>query len=458
MASTFPDAPPSRKRKLSEIISEQLMEEIKVRGWPVGQSVGTESELMKRFNASRATIIEAARQVEGHGVAAMRRGSGGGLYVLNSATTAVSRAIATFLELSSVSLAEQYEMARMVETAAARLTAEHATEEKAAELRVLAKAVSEARDGVEMHSLAMKLRIAIADASGCRPLGLFMRSLARLLTNYVRPDLRAHYRDLSFEHGVAADMWAQVEAIVAGDSALADSIARFDVERRELRARTLAVAQPLLASGPLRRDTGNKLAELVALAIRNDIVRNGWRPGDRLANESELPDRYGSSQWVIRQSIRLLELHGIVAMRRGQGGGLFVGEANPDYTVQLAANFFDVDTDLRTSGVLELRRHLLKNVARFAAIRGSTEEAAGLIALCRGTDFTAERFVAQLSMMARNRILALFSRILSTFVVVDGRVTEVWGTQSDALRVAEAIAVGDAPLSRRRMHAFCGEP
>src|SRR5262249_39521560 len=95
----------ARRRKLSEIIAEQLMEEIRARDWPVGETIGTETELMSRFSVSRATIAEAVRQVERHGAALMRRGAGGGLVVTSSAATAASRAVSTYLELSNVTLA-----------------------------------------------------------------------------------------------------------------------------------------------------------------------------------------------------------------------------------------------------------------------------------------------------------------------------------------------------------------
>ena len=86
MGKTPKDAP--RTKKLSEIVAAQLMEEIRSRGWPVGESLGTESDLMARFNVSRATMTEAVRQVERYGAAVMRRGSGGGLVVTNSARAA----------------------------------------------------------------------------------------------------------------------------------------------------------------------------------------------------------------------------------------------------------------------------------------------------------------------------------------------------------------------------------
>jgi DNA-binding FadR family transcriptional regulator len=444
-----------RKRKLSELIAEQLMDEIKAKGWPVGESIGTEAELIKRFNVSRATLIEATRQVEGHGAAVMRRGSGGGLFVLNSAPTAVSRAMSTYLELANVSIAEQYEASRVIETEAAKLAAAHVSEDGALELREAARALTKAEDGVQLHRSAMRLRIALAEASGSLPLGLFMRSLARVLTNYVRPDLRSNYRDLNFEHSVIADMLGIVEAIVAGDGARADHAVRQDVERREQRARVLAVAAPVLERGPLRWSSANKLNEKIAFAIRNDIAKRGWIVGERIANESELPERYGASPWVVRQAIRLLELHGVIYMRRGQGGGLFVGEPSPEYTVDSAAGFLR-GVDLRESGVLELRRRLYQSIAQFAVIRATPEQEAEIEALLKREDLPDQELHGQvlhlLAGAARNKVLTLFCAILNRVVEEDG--SEAIGQRDSLIACAEAVIAGDAALARRRLGRY----
>jgi DNA-binding FadR family transcriptional regulator len=445
-----------RRRKLSEVVAEQLMEEIKARSWPVGESIGTESELMARFNVSRATIVEAARQVERHGAATMRRGSGGGLVVLSSAPAAAARAISTYLELSSVSIAELYEAVRVIETEAGKLAAMRMTEEGALELRALAASVLDTKDNVEINAAAMRLRITIAEATGNPSLALFMRSLARVLTDYVRPDLRSSVRDRGFEHGLASDMSAIVEAIVAGDIARTDQAIRLDVERREARARILAVAQPILEVGPLRKENASKFSEQIAVKLRNDILREGLRPGERLASEAQLPERYGVSQWVLRQAIRILELHGIVRMQRGQGGGLFVNAPSPAYSVEVAVSF--LRGDVEPDSLLETRARLFQSIAQFAALRSAPDEHESLAALAskragkKPELFAIEPFLERLAEMGKNRVLALFGIILNRFIHEYAAPTEV--SQDIAAAVAEAVSIGDSPLARRRTTAL----
>ena len=50
---------------------------------------------MERYGIGRATLREAIRQLERHGVANMRRGSGGGLVISRPARDSAALALAT---------------------------------------------------------------------------------------------------------------------------------------------------------------------------------------------------------------------------------------------------------------------------------------------------------------------------------------------------------------------------
>jgi DNA-binding FadR family transcriptional regulator len=455
------DAPVGSKRskKLSEIVAAKLMEEIRSRNWPVGESLGTEAELMTRYSVSRATVAEAVRQVERYGAAEMRRGSGGGLVIMNSARFALAKTLSTYLELSNISIVEQYEASRLIEMEAARLAAEQVNEEQIAQLRLAVRQLATIDDNIELHRAAMQLRIKIAEFCGSRPVLLFMRSLARVLTHYVRPDLRTQFRDLAFEHGLTADLTGIVEAIVAGEPDLAASTVRRDIERREYRARELAVAQPLLASGPLRREAPNKLAEKVAYAIRDDIARTGWQVGARLGDEAELPERYEVSQWVLRQAIRILETSGIVTMRRGQGGGLYISRPSPDHTIETAVSYLNAYQETHAIPIddyLNLRRTLYRNMAQMAAKRSTQSERNELVELAKQLAASNEDGIAgdlfwlQLGKMGRNQVLALFGTLVSRFISENSKADLSLDAEL-LIAVAEAIREGDAALAQRRM-------
>src|ERR1700730_177986 len=80
-----------------------------------------------------------------------------------------------------------------------------------------------------------------------------------------------------------------------------------------------------------------KTSESVARDIVHDIVSGGLHTGDRLAPEAVMLDQYGVSRESLREGLRLLEVQGLISIRRGPGGGPIVGRVDP-------ANFGRIST------------------------------------------------------------------------------------------------------------------
>ncbi len=57
------------------------------------------------------------------------------------------------------------------------------------------------------------------------------------------------------------------------------------------------------------------------------IERARLRPGDRLPSEGELAGQLGISKPTLRQALRILERAGLLVVRPGKGGGIFLGSA-----------------------------------------------------------------------------------------------------------------------------------
>ena len=64
--------------KLATVVARSIENQVVALGWPVGEVLGSEAELLERFGVSRAVLREAVRIVEHTGAARMRRGPGGG--------------------------------------------------------------------------------------------------------------------------------------------------------------------------------------------------------------------------------------------------------------------------------------------------------------------------------------------------------------------------------------------
>lgn len=71
---------------------------------------------------------------------------------------------------------------------------------------------------------------------------------------------------------------------------------------------------------------GRSRAEAVAEAVQEDIAATGAATGDRLGLRTELIARHGVSPSVMNEALRLLRDRGIVTVRPGPSGGVFVAE------------------------------------------------------------------------------------------------------------------------------------
>ena len=72
-----------------------------------------------------------------------------------------------------------------------------------------------------------------------------------------------------------------------------------------------------------------KTSENVARIITRDIVRDRRQPGDLLPSEATMLADYEVSRESLREGLRLLEVQGLIAIRRGPGGGPTVCTVDP---------------------------------------------------------------------------------------------------------------------------------
>jgi DNA-binding FadR family transcriptional regulator len=122
-------------RKLGEVLAERIENEIIERGWPVGDVLGSEAELIEKYNVSRAVFREAMRIVDHHGVAEMRRGPGGGLVVAAPDLAAAIRTVSLHLQYLRIAPEQVNETRLALELTAVRLATERLTPEGADRIR-----------------------------------------------------------------------------------------------------------------------------------------------------------------------------------------------------------------------------------------------------------------------------------------------------------------------------------
>ncbi|OPY69394.1 MAG: HTH-type transcriptional regulator LutR [Syntrophorhabdaceae bacterium PtaU1.Bin034] len=69
-----------------------------------------------------------------------------------------------------------------------------------------------------------------------------------------------------------------------------------------------------------------RLFERIVDQIKDAILSGDLKPGDKLPSEPELGRMLGVSRSAVREALRILELSGLVSIRKGNQGGCFIQE------------------------------------------------------------------------------------------------------------------------------------
>ena len=205
--------------KLAERVAGALRDDVERAGWPVGEVIGSETDLIERYGVSRAILREAVRILEHHGAVRTKRGPHGGLVVTAPDSGAIVRSARMFLEYEGVTGEQLFEARCVLEVAAVRLAAERATSAVAADLRMALETEERVGDAAERF---MPVHHRLAAATGNRLFELFVDVMGELVPSRVRADLRTPQgvAALSVEVHRAHDKI--VEAIIAGDADVAE--------------------------------------------------------------------------------------------------------------------------------------------------------------------------------------------------------------------------------------------
>ena len=86
-----------------------------------------------------------------------------------------------------------------------------------------------------------------------------------------------------------------------------------------------------------------KVSELIAMQIVEEIVESAAQPGDHLPLEAEMVEQYQVSRASLREALRLLEVQGLITLRPGRGGGPVVGSARPEFLARTTTLYFGFD-------------------------------------------------------------------------------------------------------------------
>jgi DNA-binding FadR family transcriptional regulator len=201
--------------KKAEIVADQIAQTIVGQRWEPGELFGSEVDLIARYGVSRAVFREAVRLLEHHGLAEMRRGLHGGLFIRQPDLQPVAKAMAVYLDFEKVE-PRQLEDARLaIEVFCVERVAARISEDEVAEVR--AHLTAEAAQVASGRTQSLHdFHVLVARLTANPALHLFVQTLTHLTQR--QPVLERNRVSLDDIHAAHAKI---AEAIIARDGALA---------------------------------------------------------------------------------------------------------------------------------------------------------------------------------------------------------------------------------------------
>jgi DNA-binding FadR family transcriptional regulator len=444
--------------KLAASVAARIVDDVAGRGWPVGEVIGSEAELLERYGVSRAVFREAVRLVEHQHIARMRRGPGGGLVVTEPDVAAVIDAAVIYLLRVGARLDELFEARLVIEEIVTEVAPERLDEPGITSIRAQVEDEAAGRivDQRALHTLLARL-------TGNPALELFVEMLSRLSVFYFGDMSEVPHATVGAV-GVAHRKIA--EAVCAGDGGLArrrmTTHLRAEAEFIRSRRNTRQALNPAAA---IRGREGGKRAEAVARAIFGQVVEQGLEPGTFLGSEPDLISEHEVSRAVLREAVRLLEHHQIAAMRRGPGGGLFVVPEDVTAVCDVIAVYLERH-GLQARHLAEMRVGVELALADLVLARPREQVEARLVEALRAeqeapfeevVDVVHDLHTA-LASLGGNLVLELLARILIRLTRLQelqrpARVRRAIRTELHRTHagIGEALVSGDRDLARHRL-------
>jgi GntR family transcriptional repressor for pyruvate dehydrogenase complex len=184
-------------KSASSILARKLQDAIAEGEIAVGSALPSERVLMSKYNVSRATVREALRVLGAHNLIQVKRGRGGGSFILSATSATVVRSLGEFIIGQNIRYIDLVFARFAIEPAAAAQAAISRTDEKLANLRRMSIDCERNFDDIDKFAEAnLNWHRAIAEASGNPLFVAFLTSIwAALRTATAREEFDENIRE-----------------------------------------------------------------------------------------------------------------------------------------------------------------------------------------------------------------------------------------------------------------------
>jgi GntR family transcriptional regulator, transcriptional repressor for pyruvate dehydrogenase complex len=122
------------------------------------------------------------------------------------------------------------------------------------------------------------------------------------------------------------------------------------------------------------------LSREVQMAIKQSILDERFKPGEKLPSERELVEQFQVSRVTVREALRNLQSSGLIAIRRGIKAGAYVAEPNADQITESLQNLMSLGR-IDYSHLIDARLYIEPRAAEIAAKYRTDEDVQRLRAL-----------------------------------------------------------------------------
>lgn len=385
----------------------------------IGETIGTESELMHQFEASRATVREAIRMLEARGIARMLRGRSGGLKVLPCGADRAVYLLSLHLEMLGLPLLDVVALRTTLGDITVASATEKIAREPLDEVRVIARQLAASAQDLRQYGLLRRQLWALLAEATRNPVLKSLIAAVDRVTLDVMPVHRIRYDRVQKQVNaiIAEENWL-LRAIVANDPG--EAVIRHR-KSRELETQILAlniqggrVPEFCFPSGGA---LNTRVLRAAVTEIGGRIIKQGLDVGDELGKIEEVRAECGLSPAVMREALRLMEDHGIIRVHTGRFGGIRVGPLrSPEMLDRIREGLM---LHLDPSGADTCRSAVFADAAVLAATRKPP------------FDRTADSISDALGDACGNRVYAILAKVLDHEVPPDPAILARLG---DAIR------------------------
>ena len=172
--SVYPHWFDSSYSKSAQELIYKIKQDIEDNNLKIGDRLGSEIELIKKYGVSRSIFREASRILEFIGLTQSRKGREGGLIVSKVNPTNTIQAVSLFLEQSNLPFEQIYEARLTLDTFAVELAAQRCTEKQIQSLKEALEIERNAQTIEAFVIASSRMHSAICRASGNRAISLYI--------------------------------------------------------------------------------------------------------------------------------------------------------------------------------------------------------------------------------------------------------------------------------------------